>query len=80
MVSLYKQHKLGHDRYLQLSALLRDGHERRKACVEAVRATEAAHAFEDERAWARAMILKKALPFKPLHSEIERWKLGYEET
>ena len=36
VVSLWRQHKLDHDRYLHLSALLRDGHDRRKACAEAV--------------------------------------------
>ena len=80
VVGLYRQHKLGHARYLQLSALLRDGHERRKASVEAARATEAEHAFEQERAWAREHILAKALPFKPLVPEVERWMMGYEEV
>ena len=80
VVGLCRQHKLGHAQYIHLSALLRDGHERRKASVEAVRATEAEHAFEKERAWARGQIMAKALPFKPLHPEVERWMKSYEEV
>ena len=79
VVSLYRQHKLDHDQYLHLSALLRDGHERRKASVEAVRASEQASAFTQERAWARAQVQAKALPFKVLRPEVERWKMQYEE-
>lgn len=33
VTALWKQHKLGHDAYLKLSVLLRDGHDRRKVCV-----------------------------------------------
>ena len=80
VVSLYKQHKLGHDAYLRLSAKLRDGHDRRKASVDAVKKSEAALAFEAERAWAREQVQLKALPFKPLPPEIEQWKMSYEEV
>jgi len=79
VVSLHRQQKLDHDAYLRLSARLGDGHDRRKASVEAVRATEAAYAFEEERAWARRQLLAKALPFKPLCPEIEGWRMSYEE-
>ena len=80
VVSLYRQHKLDHDQYLHLSAQLRDGHDRRKASVEAVRASEEASAFAEERTWARAQIRAKALPFKMLCPEVERWKMQYEEV
>lgn len=79
-VSLYRQHKLGHDKYLQLSALLRDGHERRKASVEAVRATEQANDFAQERAWAREQIRARACPFKMLQPAVERWMMSFEEV
>ena len=79
VVSLYRQHKLGHDAYLRLSARLRDGHDRRKAAVEAARATEAACRFEKERSWARQQLVAKAFPFKPLSADVERWRMSYEE-
>ena len=78
-MSLYRQHKLGHDAYMRLSARVRDGHDRRRASSEAARATEAALAFEQERAWARRQLEAKALPFKPLCPDIDRWRMGYEE-
>ena len=80
VVSLWKQHKLGHDAFLRLSAKLRDGHDRRKAAVAAVRESESAFEFDAERAWARQQILAKARPFKPLPWGIENWKMGYEEV
>ena len=81
VTSLYKQHKLGHDRFLLLSARLRDGgHDRRKAAVEASRATEAAVAFAEEQTEARRLLLAKALPFKPLCPEIEGWRMSFEEV
>ena len=80
VVSLYRQHKLGHDRYLSLSAMLRDGHDRRQASVAAVKITEVAEAFQAERAWAREQILKKSLPFKPLPASIENWMMSYAEV
>ena len=79
VVSLYRQHKLGHDAYMRLSARLRDGHDRRKAAVEAVRATEATFAFQEERAWARRALLAQSLPFKPLCEEIVQWRKSYEQ-
>ena len=79
VVSLYRQHKLGHDAYLRLSARLRDGHDRRKASVEAIRSSEASFNFEEERAWARQQLLAKAMPFKPLVAQVEAWRMGYEE-
>ena len=80
VVALYRQHKLDHDAYLRLSALLRDGHERRKASVEAVKSSEAAVAFEEERRWAREQIKARSLPFKPSLPEVECWKMSYEEV
>ena len=79
VVSLYRQHKLGHDTHLRLSAMLRDGHDRRKASVEAVKATEATLAFQEERAWARTQVHAKAWPFKPLPAAVESWKMTYDE-
>ena len=81
VTSLYRQHKLGHDRFLLLSARLRDGgHDRRKAAVEASLASEAAAAFKEEQAEARRLLLAKALPFKPLRPEIEAWCMNFEEV
>ena len=48
--------------------------------VEAVRASEQASALAEERVWARAQIQAKALPFKMLRPEVERWKMQYEEV
>ena len=79
VVSLHRQQRLDHDAYLHLSARLGDGHDRRKASIEAVRATEATYAFQEERAWARRQLLAKALPFKPLCPEIEGWLMSFEE-
>ena len=80
VTALYRQHKLGHDAYLLLSARLREGHDRRRAAVEAVRATEASAAFVVERAWARKQLQAKALPFKPLCPQIEAWRASYKEV
>ena len=80
VTALYRQHKLGHDAYLLLSARLREGHDRRRAAVEAARATEASAAFAEERAWARRQLEAKALPFKPLCPQIEAWRASYKEV
>jgi hypothetical protein len=79
VVSLWKQHKLSHDAYRQLSVKLRDGHDRRKACVDAVEIAERSAAFAQERTWAREQLRMKALPFKPLPWQIEAWMMRYEE-
>ena len=79
VTSLWKQHKMTHEQYLLLSAKLRDGHDRRRKDVEAVQMTESATAFAEERAWARRELARKALPFKPLRSEIEQWRMAHEE-
>ena len=50
VVGLWKQHKLGHDAFLRLSAKWRDGHDHRKAALAAVRESESAFEFERERA------------------------------
>ena len=80
VVGLYKQHKLSHDAYLRLSMKLRDGHDRRMASVLAVRKSESAFAFDEERTLARRAILAKARPFKPLPWQIEGWRMSYEEV
>lgn len=81
ITSLYRQHKLGHDAFLILSAKLRDGgHDRRKAAVEASRATEAAASFAEEQAEARRLLVAKALPFKPLCPQVEGWRMSFEEV
>ena len=80
VVALYRQHKLDHDAYLRLSTLLRDGHERRKASVEAAKSSETAVVFEEERCWAREQIKARSLPFKPLLPAVECWKMSYEEV
>lgn len=79
IVALWRQHKIGHERFLELSALSRDGHDRRKACVEAVVATESRLAHEAERAAARKLISSRALPFKPLPGDILQWRSQYSE-
>ena len=47
--SLWKQHKLDHDQFLRESAEYREGHDRRRAWVEAVRGSESAGAHLAER-------------------------------
>ena len=79
VTNLWRQHKLTHAGYLALSAKLRDGHDRRKRDVEAVMMTESASAFAAERAWARRELARKALPFKPLGPDVERWMMAHEE-
>ena len=80
VVSLWKQHKLSHSTYLALSVKLRDGHDRRKACVESVIAAESAVAYANERAEARALLAKTAKLFKPLPDAIQIWKLQYDQA
>lgn len=77
--ALWKKHKLSHDDYLRLSVKLRDQHDRRKACVDAVVAAESALAFADEQTAARAAIAKRSLPFKPLPPQMERFRMQYGE-
>ena len=77
--ALWKQHKLDHETYLRISMQLRDGHDRRKACVDAVIAAESAVAHADEQAAARQAIARRSLPFKPLHPDIERFKMQHAE-
>ena len=54
VTNLWKQHKLSHRDYLALSARLREGHDKRKACVEAVIATESQFAHDEERKEAQS--------------------------
>lgn len=62
VVSLWRHHKLDHDGFIELSLKLRDGHDKRKAVVDAVKAGETAAAIKTERDAARALIMQKALP------------------
>ena len=75
--TLWKQHKLSHQAYLRISVKIRENHDRRKAMVEAVVAAEAAEAYVEEQAKARALIASRQRPFKPLPSEISIWMLQY---
>ena len=79
VTSLWKAHKLSHAAFLELSAKLRDGHDRRKACADAVISYESANAHAKEKMDARNRITKKAKPFKPLPDLIQRWRLQYHE-
>lgn len=72
-----RQHKLDHHDYLILSAKLRDGHDRRKACVEAVIATESAMLYAEERRLVRQQLAATALPFKPVSVDVVAWKNQY---
>lgn len=80
VTALWKQHKLGNEAYLELSVKLRDGHDRRKACVESVIASEAETKYAAERAEARKLLAKTAKPFKPLPDKIQVWRLQYDEV
>ena len=80
VTKLWKHHKLSHEAYLALSIKLRDGHDRRKACVEAIIAAESALSHSLEQSMAREAIAKRALPFKPLPAEIERFKMQFDEV
>ena len=80
VVSLWRMHKLDHDTYRQLSAKLRDGHDRRMACLEAVVATETRHAYKAEQSAALAAIQARAKPMKPLCPAIESWMMHFGEV
>jgi len=56
VISLWRRRKLDHRAFLALSAQLRDGHDRRKACADAVVASEAAAEYALEKAEARKLI------------------------
>ena len=79
VTKLWRVHKLDHNQYKFLSVQLRDGHDRRKACVDAVEMSESSIAFQTEREAARLAVAATARPFKPLDPDIERWKMHYEE-
>ena len=80
ITSLWKAHKLSHTTYMDLSAQLREGHDRRKACVEAVMMHGSATAHAREKEDARALIAAKAKPFKPLPDAIQKWKEQYDSV
>jgi hypothetical protein len=78
VTKLWKEHKLGHEAYLRLSVRLREGHERRKACVEAVIADELAEVVAAERSEARRVLAVTQKPFKPLPDKAQAWRLQYD--
>ena len=78
VASMWRQHKLGHKAYLLLAAKLREGFDRRKACVEAVAAAEAALSYEVEQLEARKLIALMQKPFRPIPMEIKEWMLQYQ--
>ena len=78
IMTLYRQHKLDHGQFLELSMKLRDGHDRAQALVAAIQADEREHECAREQREARARIQKKALPFKPLPDKIQTWRLQFE--
>jgi hypothetical protein len=79
VVSLWREHKLEHDKYMSLSIALRDGHDRRKANAEIVQAAELAQLYLAEKKLAMKMLSERAKPFKPLPPSVEAWKMHYEE-
>ena len=79
VTSLWKTHKLDHDDFLALSAQLRDGHAQRKTQVEAVIATETFYKHAKEQQAALEALAQRELPVKPLHHDIERWMMHFEE-
>ena len=79
ITKLWRVHKLDHAQYRHLSTQLREGHDKRKACVDAVEVSKSASAFQAEREVVKRFLSAKALPFKPLHPDVERWKMQYEE-
>ena len=79
MTKLWRGHKLSHVGYLALSSRLRDGHGRRKACVDAVIATGSAANAQRERALARKAIAQTSKPFRPLSDQIQAWRLQCHE-
>ena len=79
ITTLWKQHKLDHDQFLRLSAQFREGHDRRRAWVDAVRAAESSIAHEAEKDAALALIESRAKGFKPLPAHVEMWKMQYED-
>ena len=80
VLTLYAQHKLTHAQYLDLSIKLRDGHDKRKKCVEAIISDERALACAKAKKEARALIARKARPFRPLPDEIQTWRGQYSEA
>ena len=78
VVSLWRQHKLSHKAFLELSVKLRDGHDRRKAAVEAVMAAETKIACIEEQKEARKLIALSAKDFKPWPSQVKEWMLQYQ--
>ena len=79
VTSLWKAHKLSHTMYMDLSVKLREGHDRRKACCDAVVLHETTTAHAKEKEEVRARLAAKARPFKPLPDAIQSWKEQYAE-
>ena len=56
VTSLWRAEKINHDMYTQISARLKDGHDRRMSNLAVVKATEAALAQQQERSKAKEML------------------------
>ena len=79
VVNLWREHKLEHDQYMDLSVRLRDGHDRRKANCEVIQAAEIALCHRSEKKFVLEMLTAKQRPFKPLTPAVESWKMHYED-
>jgi hypothetical protein len=79
VTKLWRLHKLDHAQYKFLSTQLREGHDRRNACLDAVKVAESSFEFLAEQEAAREAVSARAFPFKPLTADVERWIMHYEE-
>jgi hypothetical protein len=75
---LWKAHKLGHEKFLALSARLRDGHSRRKADAEAVMAWEATDRARKRQREALELMQPRKRPFR-VFPPVEVWRGQYVE-
>ena len=80
VLSLYRQHKLDHDDYMELSVKMREPYDTRKATADAVLSAELALSFQEERRLALDLIAARSKPMKPLTPATERWNMHYEEN
>ena len=78
VVSLWRAEKLDHDSYTELSARLKDGHDRRMANLAAVRATETALAQQRESTAAREALRKLQKPFMPYPQVVVSWMTSFD--
>ena len=79
VTGLWRHHKITHDQYMELSLKLRDGHDRRKATVEAVVNGELSFKYAEEKKEARRLIAMSAKPFKPFPDAIQKWRAQYDQ-